>query len=56
MASARNAVRLIDIIIANYYKTHNNQQKLAILIYHKATLHALRQKVTNVTKFPRVPA
>uniref|UniRef100_UPI0036DEAB61 hypothetical protein n=1 Tax=Photorhabdus sp. RM322S TaxID=3342825 RepID=UPI0036DEAB61 len=41
MASVRNAVRLIDIIIANYYKSHNNQQKLAVIVYHNATLRAL---------------
>ncbi|WP_162524047.1 hypothetical protein [Photorhabdus khanii] len=41
VASVRNAVRLIDIIIANYYKSHNNQQKLAVIVYHNATLRAL---------------
>ncbi|MDE1475914.1 hypothetical protein [Xenorhabdus bovienii] len=27
--------------MANYYKSHNNQQKLAVIVYHNATLRAL---------------
>ncbi|MDE9437125.1 hypothetical protein KKI95_14600 [Xenorhabdus bovienii] len=27
--------------MANYYKSHNNQQKLAVIAYHNATLRAL---------------
>jgi len=40
VASVRNAVRLTDIIIANYYNLHNNQQKRAAPVYHNATLPA----------------
>jgi CRISPR/Cas system CMR-associated protein Cmr1 (group 7 of RAMP superfamily) len=52
LASVRNAVRLINTIIANYYKSHNNQQKVAVLVYHNATLRALTRHFRGFFHWP----